>query len=56
MGDRLTEIMTTLRKQIFTATNGTRFSVSCNHAIAEYPIDGETLPSLYRKLSQKKGQ
>lgn len=49
ISDRLTEIMVTLRKQIFIATDGTRFSVLCNHALAEYPTDGQTVQGLYEK-------
>ena len=48
MSDRLGEVLTTLRKQIFTATNGARFSVLCDYGVAEYPKGGETLHSLYQ--------
>lgn len=48
ISDRLGEIMTTLRKQIFIAANGDRFSVLCNYALAEYPNDGKTLQFLYQ--------
>ena len=48
MRDHLGEVLATLRKQIFTATNGSRFSVLCDYGIAEYPEDGKTLHSLYQ--------
>ncbi|MDZ8029109.1 MAG: response regulator [Nostoc sp. DedQUE11] len=45
---RLTEILTTLRQQIFTAFDGDRFQVTCNFAVVEYPSDGLTIQSLYQ--------
>ncbi|MBN3879197.1 MULTISPECIES: response regulator [unclassified Nostoc] len=45
---RLSEILTTLRQQIFTAFNGDRFQVICNFAVVEYPNDGLTIQSLYQ--------
>ncbi|MDZ8183858.1 MAG: response regulator [Nostoc sp. ChiSLP02] len=45
---RLSEILTTLRQQIFTAFDGDRFQVTCNFAVAEYPTDGLTIQSLYQ--------
>jgi diguanylate cyclase (GGDEF)-like protein len=48
VSDRLTEILTTLRQQIFTAANGDRFQNLCNFAVVEYPQDGLTLQSLYQ--------
>lgn len=48
MSDRLGEIMATLRKQIFIAADGDRFSVLCSHTLVEYPTDGKTLQSLYQ--------
>ncbi|MDF5708524.1 MAG: response regulator [Nostoc sp. S4] len=45
---RLSEILTTLRQQIFTAFDGDRFQVTCNFAIVEYPSDGLTIQSLYQ--------
>ena len=48
MSDRLGEIMATLRKQIFIAADGDRFSVLCNYNLVEYPTDGKTLQSLYQ--------
>ncbi|MFN6474343.1 MAG: response regulator [Nostoc sp. SerVER01] len=45
---RLSEILTTLRQQIFTAFDGDRFQVTCNFAVVEYPSDGLTIQSLYQ--------
>jgi diguanylate cyclase (GGDEF)-like protein len=53
MSDRLAEILTTLRKQIFTAPNGSRFQVMIKSAIASYPDDGKTQLALYQVLSSK---
>ncbi|HEY9695511.1 MAG TPA: response regulator [Oculatellaceae cyanobacterium] len=47
-GDRLSDFLTTLRQQVFTAPNGNRFQASCSFSIAEYPADGLTLQSLYQ--------
>jgi diguanylate cyclase (GGDEF)-like protein len=52
MSDRLGEVLASLRKQIFTAPNGSRFQVMINSAIAEYPSDGKTLQALYQYCSQ----
>ncbi|RCJ15883.1 multi-component transcriptional regulator [Nostoc sp. ATCC 43529] len=45
---RLSEILTTLRQQIFTAFDGDRFQVTCNFDVVEYPSDGLTIQSLYQ--------
>ncbi|MBD2415491.1 multi-component transcriptional regulator [Nostoc calcicola FACHB-389] len=50
---RLSEILTTLRQQIFTAFDGDRFQVICNFAVVEYPSDGRTIQSLYQVASIK---
>lgn len=49
--DRLSLLLTTLRQQIFTAPDGSRFQVIFNFGIAEYPTDGLTLQSLYQAAS-----
>ena len=41
--DRLGEIMAALRKQIFIAANGDRFSALYNYTVAEYPTDGKNV-------------
>ncbi|BAY63049.1 multi-component transcriptional regulator [Calothrix brevissima NIES-22] len=51
--DRLTEILTTLRQQIFTDVNGDRFQSLCNYAVVEYPQDGLTLQALYQTAVAK---
>jgi len=49
--DRLFELLTTLRQQIFTAPDRNRFQVTCSYALTEYPADGLTLQSLYQAAS-----
>jgi diguanylate cyclase (GGDEF)-like protein len=51
-GDRLSELLTTLRQQIFTAPDSSRFQVGFSLGLAEYPLDGVSLQSLYRAASQ----
>ncbi|OUL25495.1 multi-component transcriptional regulator [Nostoc sp. T09] len=46
--DRLGNILTTLRQQIFTDPSGDRFQVACNFAVVEYPNDGHNIQSLYQ--------
>ncbi|BAY89567.1 MULTISPECIES: response regulator [unclassified Tolypothrix] len=46
--DRLGNILTTLRQQIFTDANGDRFQAVCNCAVVEYPQDGQNIQSLYQ--------
>ena len=46
--EQLAEVLTVLRKQIFTSPQGDRFQVECHCAIAEFPQDGTTLHSLYQ--------
>ncbi|WP_445627496.1 response regulator [Nostoc sp. DSM 114167] len=50
---RLSEILTTLRQQIFTAFDGDRFQVICNFTVAEYPNDGLTIQSLYQVAARR---
>ncbi|MBE9229390.1 response regulator [Phormidium sp. LEGE 05292] len=50
--DRLNDILTNLRQQVFSAPDGSRFQVSCNFAIVEYPTEGMTLQSLYQVASK----
>lgn len=45
---QLSDILTTLRQQIFTAPNGDRFQAMCSFAVVEYPNDGLTIQSLYK--------
>ncbi|ARV59569.1 multi-component transcriptional regulator [Nostocales cyanobacterium HT-58-2] len=51
VNDRLCDILTTLRQQIFTAPNGDRFQAMYNFAVVEYPDDGLTIQSLYQVAS-----
>lgn len=50
--ENLVELLTILRKQIFTAPDDTRFQVDCICSVAEFPQDGKTLHSLYRFCHQ----
>lgn len=50
--DRLNDILTNLRQQVFSAPDGSRFQVNCNFAIVEYPTEGKTLQSLYQVASK----
>ena len=45
---RLSDILTTLRQQIFTAPDGQRFQATCSFAVVEYPYDGLTIQFLYQ--------
>lgn len=51
-GDRLSYILTTLRQQVFTAPDSSRFQVLFSFGLAEYPVDGVTLQSLYQVASK----
>jgi diguanylate cyclase (GGDEF)-like protein len=44
----LSDILTKLRQQVFTAPNGDRFQATCNFAVVEYPNDGLNIQSLYQ--------
>jgi diguanylate cyclase (GGDEF)-like protein len=46
--EHLTEVLTILRKQIFTSPQGDRFQVNCHCLLAEFPHNGTTLHSLYQ--------
>lgn len=46
--ERLATFLAKLRQQIFTASDGTRFQVTCNLVIAQYPQQGTTIQSLYQ--------
>ncbi len=46
--EHLAEILTILRKQIFTSREGERFQVVCKYSIAEFPEDGNNLHCLYQ--------
>ncbi len=46
--EHLTELLTILRKQIFTSPSGDRFQVAFDCTIAEFPQAGTSLPELYR--------
>uniref|UniRef100_B8HL49 Multi-component transcriptional regulator, winged helix family n=1 Tax=Cyanothece sp. (strain PCC 7425 / ATCC 29141) TaxID=395961 RepID=B8HL49_CYAP4 len=46
--DRLDELLIKLRQQVYTSLEGERFQVHFHWAIAEYPLNGQTLRDLYR--------
>ncbi|MEM7759821.1 MAG: response regulator [Cyanobacteria bacterium P01_A01_bin.40] len=46
--EHLTELLTILRKQVFTSPEGDRFQVAFSYAIAELFKDGNTLHALYQ--------
>ena len=46
--EHLTELLTILRKQVFTSPQSDRFQVSFNCATAELTPDAQTLHSLYQ--------
>lgn len=52
--EHLAEILTILRKQIFTSLEGERFQVFCQCSVAEFPEDGKTLYSLSRACFHEK--
>jgi len=50
MSESISDMVTTLHQQIFTAPNGDRFQATCEFAVVEYPGDGLTLQSLYQAV------
>ena len=48
--EHLTELLSILRKQVFTSIEGERFQVAFNCAAAEFSQDGQSLHSLYQIL------
>ena len=50
--EHLTEVLTILRKQIFTAPQGERFQVAFSCATGEFPTDGKTLQALYQSCNR----
>lgn len=50
--DRMSDLLKTLRQQIFTSSNGERFQITCHLALAEYPLNGLTIESLYQFASK----
>lgn len=49
---RLAEVLETLRQEHFTGPDGTPFQVTFSAGVAEYPVDGPDLQSLYRAADQ----
>ena len=54
--ERLGEILAVLRRQIFKTSDGNKFQVTCDWAIAEYLTDGKTIHSLYQSLKRSQQQ
>jgi diguanylate cyclase (GGDEF)-like protein len=52
--EHLAEVLTILRKQIFTSLEGERFQVFCQCSVAEFTEDGKTLHSLSRACFHEK--
>ncbi|HHP7231322.1 MAG TPA: response regulator [Xenococcaceae cyanobacterium] len=46
--EHLAEVLTILRKQIFIASDLTRFQIDCSFSVAEFPLEGNSLHSLYQ--------
>jgi diguanylate cyclase (GGDEF)-like protein len=51
--EHLIEVLTILRKQVFTSREGNRFQVTFNCCVAEFPKQGNTLHSLYQACDHK---
>ena len=49
---RLAEVLETLRQECFIGWNGTPFQVTFSAGVAEYPVDGTDIQSLYRAADQ----
>lgn len=49
--ERLSDFLVTLRQQVFTAPDGSRFQVDCCHAVAHFPTDAPNLEGIYRTLA-----
>jgi diguanylate cyclase (GGDEF)-like protein len=47
-GDRVEDLLRSFRQHIFSSPDGDRFQVNPRRGIAEYPVDGLNLRSLYR--------
>ena len=50
--EHLTELLTILRKQVFTSLKGKQFQVAFDYAVAELNGDSKTLHSMYRSCIQ----
>ena len=50
--EHLTELLATLRKQVFTSSEGKRFQVTFHFATIQSERDDKTLHSLYQKCCQ----
>lgn len=50
--DRLSELLMTLRQQVFTVPDGSHLQAIVRFGLAEYPTDGMTLQSLYQAANQ----
>ena len=50
--EHLTELLSILRKQVFTSQDGERFQAAFSCAIAEFVKDGQSLHSVYQACVQ----
>ena len=48
--DRLSDVLISLRQQVFTTLDQERFQVVCDVGVAEFPIQGKTLHQLYQTV------
>ena len=58
--ERLSQLLESMRREVFTDTGGIQYQVSCSAGVAEYPANGIDLPALSRSahhaLTQAKSQ
>ncbi len=48
--DRLSDVLISLRQQVFTTLDQERFQVGCDVGVAEFPVQGTTLHQLYQTV------
>jgi diguanylate cyclase (GGDEF)-like protein len=53
--DHLSDVLISLRQQVFATLEGQRFQAICEVKIAEFPTEGKTLQQLYQKVHQDNG-
>ena len=50
--ERLSQLLESMRREVFTDTGGIQYQVSCSAGVAEYPANGIDLPALSRSAHQ----
>ncbi|MBD2483652.1 response regulator [Planktothrix sp. FACHB-1365] len=53
--EHLSDILISLRQQVFTTLEGQRFQVVCEVKITEFPTQGQTLQQLYQQVHHRNG-